>query len=530
MFCFFSKGLSGKSCILCQINANDMDRTKGNMTIEDVRNLVVNDEDKNLELKKSTGELKDGMHSACAFLNTQGGYLIFGVTPASLKIIGQEVTDNTKREIAHALVGLEPVPDVDVEYIDIPERPGFQLIVLHFEPYVWGDVPYTYYGRPYYRVESTTKIMPREMYHDRLRASNPRFFSWERLKASRIGIEDLNEQRVRGAVRLGVESGRMPSTAFTEPFEILLDKLELLTDGVPNNAAAALFGTNNYEYPQFRMRMARFRGTDKMEFIDNQRVDGNFFDLLDAGMAFFFKHLSLSGKIVGFYREEHLEVPSEALREALTNALCHRQLEKYNLTIGIAIYDDRIEIENPGILPPQLDLGAIRDSHISMPYNPIMADVLFKTTFLENWGTGLKRIVDACVKQNLPEPEWRMQQGFVVVTFRRPPYGAEPGTYPASTEQAGPKQGPSRAQAGPVYKPSSAYVEDVVKCIPDGNEYTLSEIMTFCAKRSKKKFRLNYLIPAIGDGAIDRKYPENHKHPYQKYRLTEKALSWKNGM
>ncbi len=72
-----------------------------------------------------------------------------------------------------------------------------------------------------------------------------------------------------------------------------------------------------------------------MEFIDNQRVDGNFFDLLDAGMSFFLKHLNMSGKIVGFTRQESLEIPATALRETLTNALCHRQWEKHNLTIGI---------------------------------------------------------------------------------------------------------------------------------------------------------------------------------------------------
>lgn len=70
--------------------------------------------------------------------------------------------------------------------------------------------------------------------------------------------------------------------------------------------------------------MARFRGTNKNEFIDNQRAYGNFFTLLDAGMAFFFKHISISGKIVGLMREEKLEIPAEALREALTNALYHR--------------------------------------------------------------------------------------------------------------------------------------------------------------------------------------------------------------
>ena len=88
------------------------------MTYEELEILIKNDEHRQLELKKTTGELKDGMHSACAFLNTEGGWLIFGVTPSSLKILGQEVTDNTQREIAQALSYLEPQVDVRVEYVD----------------------------------------------------------------------------------------------------------------------------------------------------------------------------------------------------------------------------------------------------------------------------------------------------------------------------------------------------------------------------------------------------------------------------
>ena len=88
------------------------------MTYEELEILIKNDEHHQLELKKTTGELKDGMHSACAFLNTEGGWLIFGVTPSSLKILGQEVTDNTQREIAQALSYLEPQVDVRVEYVD----------------------------------------------------------------------------------------------------------------------------------------------------------------------------------------------------------------------------------------------------------------------------------------------------------------------------------------------------------------------------------------------------------------------------
>ena len=134
------------------------------MTIDDIKTLIASDESRILELKKSTGELKDGMHSACAFLNTDGGWLIFGVAPTSLKVLGQQVTDNTRREIAQALSGLEPAQDVYVHYIDLPEaKNGEQVIAMHFDGWSWGNNPFTYHGCPYYKVESTTKQMPRDI-------------------------------------------------------------------------------------------------------------------------------------------------------------------------------------------------------------------------------------------------------------------------------------------------------------------------------------------------------------------------------
>ena len=134
------------------------------MTFENIQELIAKDEHRCLELKKTTGELQDGMHSACAFLNTDGGWLIFGVAPTSLKILGQQVTDNTQREIAQALASLYPAVEVKPEYIDVPGRPGDQLIVMHFDGWKWGQMPYTYRGCPYYKNESTTQIMPQEMY------------------------------------------------------------------------------------------------------------------------------------------------------------------------------------------------------------------------------------------------------------------------------------------------------------------------------------------------------------------------------
>ena len=98
------------------------------MTIDDIKQLIFDDETKHLELKKTTGELKDGMHTACAFLNTEGGWLIFGIAPTTLKIIGQDVTESTRRELAQALVGLEPAIDVSIEYVDVPDGKGILMV------------------------------------------------------------------------------------------------------------------------------------------------------------------------------------------------------------------------------------------------------------------------------------------------------------------------------------------------------------------------------------------------------------------
>ena len=493
------------------------------LTIEDIIKLVSGDETREVELKKTTGELKDAMHSACAFLNTDGGWLIFGVTPVSLKIVGQEVTENTRRELAQALAGLEPAVDVRVEYVDVPDRQGLQVIALYFDTWVWGKEPFTYHGRPYYRVESVTKVMPRDMYDERLRASKPHKFAWERQPAEGLKLEDLNQERIRGAVRLGVEMGRMSEMAFTEPLEKVLEKWRLLTDGVPNNAAAMLFTNDTCNYPQFILRLARFRGNDKNEFIDNQRVEGNFFVLLDAGMSFFFKHLSLSGKIVGFKREEHLEIPSEALREALINALCHRQYEKYNLTIGIAIYDDRIEIENPGMFPPQITLANIKEPHGSYPYNPLIADVLYKTSYLESWGSGVKRIVEACRKQNVPDPEWSMSGGFVTVTFRKSTQtSTQTNIIKDDRKELVLELVPELVQS--LSSQVKILIINLKEQEKSASELLLvPELVQSYSGKSPVYFKKQVIYPAMEQGLVAMLYPDKPKHPKQKYYLTEKG-------
>lgn len=104
----------------------------------------------------------------------------------------------------------------------------------------------------------------------------------------------MDENAILGAVREGIRNGRLPETTIREEIPVILKKFGLFHDGKLNNAAAVLFGKDLYGYPQCLVRMARFKGTTKEEFIDNQRAEGNIYELLDASMAFFFKHLSLS--------------------------------------------------------------------------------------------------------------------------------------------------------------------------------------------------------------------------------------------
>ena len=101
------------------------------MTIDDIKDLIKIDETRTVELKKTTGELKDGMHSLCAMLNSDGGYVIFGIAPKTLKIIGQMVSDKTRQEIAWELRKIEPCVNVAVEYVTVPDTDGQQVVVLH---------------------------------------------------------------------------------------------------------------------------------------------------------------------------------------------------------------------------------------------------------------------------------------------------------------------------------------------------------------------------------------------------------------
>ncbi len=366
-----------------------------------------------------------------------------------------------------------------------------------------GERPHTFHGCPYYKVESTIKIMPHDMYEERIRAHEPKAYSSENMTGEGVTLADMDEGKIRNGIRRGIDGGRIPEIALTEHIRDILSKWKLLKNGIPTNGAVLLFSKNIHEYPNFRLRMARFVGMDKNMFRDNQRAEGNFFELLQAGIDFCFKHLSLSGRITSksLEREEHLEVPIDALREALINALCHRRWEQHNLTISLAIYDDRIEIASPGQFPRQITPENIKEPHESFPHNLNVAEALFRMTYLENWGSGAKRIIDACRAQNVEDPTWSDHGGFITVTFKRP----FKGTTDSKNESLGGQDALSTPQ-----------VEMLIEKMGD-SYLTMKEIAELCGIKDLKYFRENYIARALEAGIIERLYPNQPTHPKQKY-------------
>ena len=175
------------------------------------------------------------------------------------------------------------------------------------------------------------------------------------------------------------------------------------------------------DFSLYLIKMARFRGvTETGEFIDNQMVHGNAFQIMKAANDFLMTHLP----VASFFDESKLEridkplLPVLAIREALSNAICHRDYSIHNAAITLAIFDDRMEIWNNGSLPSLLTVADLRKKHRSYPRNKKMARVFYLRRYVETWGTGTTKMIELCRRNNVPEPVFEEYSGGLSVTFK----------------------------------------------------------------------------------------------------------------
>lgn len=386
------------------------------VTLDELKKIVEN-ESIEMEFKSTTGEIKAACQTLCAFLNYQGGFVFIGVKNDG-RLVGQMVTDNTRLEIANELEKIEPSVRVKVDYVPITDDK--QIICLQVAEGL--HMPYVYDGKPYERIESSTRKMSQTRYNQLLSHQRQVNHSWERFDAEKYTVDDLDHNLVLGIIRKSVEKERLSEIAMREDIPTVLEKLELIENGRVKNAAVALFGKKFLpNYPQCHLKMARFKGTDRHEFMDNEFVYGNIFELIEQSSLFVKRHLPIAAKIVPgkLERVETPLIPLDAIREAMINAFCHRDYSVYGGSVKLAIYEDRMEVLNNGGLLPGVTLEKIKSGYSKLR-NPLIGDILFRCDYIEGWGRGIKEIFGECIKAGDPEPEFKCDEYDFQVTFRFP--------------------------------------------------------------------------------------------------------------
>ncbi|MFN6193525.1 MAG: ATP-binding protein, partial [Planctomycetota bacterium] len=380
-----------------------------------LRKLVQRGEGLHLECKRSTGEMREAMQTVCAFLNGGGGIVAIGVRPDGT-IEGQQVADQTLRDLAEAFDRFEPPCRVPFERLRLANRREVLLLVV--QPTAEA-IPFTYEGRPWKRVGSTTRKMSQEEYEQLLleRAHSRR--RWENQVADEVTIQDIDRDEVFRIVGIAASLGRIRGPVGRN-LPGVLDRLGLRKDGKLLRAAVVLFGkTFLPDYPQCELRLARFRGTDKEEFLDQRSVRGPAFQLLEEAEIFCQRHFPMPAKMVSgqMRRQEKPLIPIDALREILVNALIHRDYTIAGGAVSLAIFDDRVEVWSAGGFPRGITPESLSQEHLSVPRNPILADVFHRTGLIERWGRGTNRVVAMCKDAGIAPPSFREITGAAVVTF-----------------------------------------------------------------------------------------------------------------
>lgn len=490
------------------------------MNLEELCTLMAAGESERLEFKRSTGEDKEAAKVVCSMLNGNGGFVVFGITNAG-EIAGQEISAQTMERLVGELRRIEPPAYPDIE--TIPLEQGTCVIALRV---TGGGGPYTYDGRPYHRHGPTTSLMPRAEYERRLLERLHGIRRWENEPvAAGIDIVDLDADEIRRTVDNAVLQGRLDPPRSRDIASILRG-LGLVIDDQLLNAAIVLYGSSRRlqaYYPQCSIRMARFRGGDRLaEFTDNRQYWGHAFDLLRRAEAFLLDHVPVAGRVRSgrLEREDRPLYPPRATREALANALCHRDYAIPGGAVALAMYDDHLEIANPGALHFGLTPEKLFQPHESRPWNPIIAQVLYRAGIIERWGAGTLNILQWCREWDRPAPWYEERAGSVVIAFSSPKTSAAPSREMAANE--GRLGGRTTPQVLPQVSPQVA-LQVLAFCEQPRRSVEIQRRLNL---NDRKNFQNNYLTPLLDAGYLARTIPAHPRSSRQRYVTTEDGRQW----
>jgi ATP-dependent DNA helicase RecG len=363
---------------------------------------MTNKESQRVEYKQNWRD--DCLKVVSAFANSGGGVLFIGLddqgTPTGLKNIKKLLEDipNTIRNKLGILPSVELNRESKEEIIKITVTPS--------------SVPISYNGKYYLRSGSTTQELHGKDLADFLIKKTG--VTWDDAVEDRGDWELLNKSTIEDFKRYAVD--RIPSIVRETDLIPILQKLNLIDNQHLKRAVFLLFGKDpQWFYSHAVVKIGRFLTDTDIQTTDI--VKGNLFQQLESSLEILrTKYLQSKIKFEGIHRRDILEYPYEALREAIINALIHRDYWGFS-QIQIRIYPDKLIIMNAGSLPPEVPVEKLKTNHLSIPRNRLLAAVFYYAGFIEAWGRGTTMIVEKCVEQGLPEPDFKEEHGVMTVIF-----------------------------------------------------------------------------------------------------------------
>ncbi|NLZ30408.1 MAG: DUF4062 domain-containing protein [Methanomicrobiales archaeon] len=236
-------------------------------------------------------------------------------------------------------------------------------------------------------------------------------------------LKDLDPERMAWFTRTARATRRFPIAEGAPPDE-LLEHLNLIDEGYLTNAAILLFAKRPQRFlGSSEVKCAHYHGIEVAKPIPSYQIyKGTVFDLVDAAVDFVLSKIALSvgTREAGPQVPVRYEIPKEVIAEAIVNAVAHRDYTSAG-SVQVMLFADRLEIWNPGLLPPSLTLERLRQAHGSVPANPLLAEPMYLAGYIERMGTGTQDMIRRCAEAGLPEPEFTVNDGFRTI-IRRPPF------------------------------------------------------------------------------------------------------------
>jgi len=376
--------------------------------------FIAKKESENTEFKKSVGEWKEIVETVSAFSNTSGGKILVGMSNSG-KVIGVKIGKDTVEDLTNKIVtNTDPkvYPKISVEKVR-----GKSIIIIGVGKS--HNRPVLAFGRPFKRVGKSTVRMFKDEYENTILEKHKEKIQFDTQVCKSATWKDLEKEKVKQFLRTAKAERNFdvnPNVSLKEA----IGRLGLVSADKLLNTALLLFGKNPQKFfPQVRIRCARFKGTEGLDYIDMKILEGIIPELRENAMKFIMQHIRHGVFFDANRRYDKWEYPLRAVEEALNNALAHRDYFS-NAEIHLSIYDDRVEVWNPGELLPPLRPEDLKKEHKSIPRNKFLADKLFLIKYIEEWGRGTNRIVDEMKENKLPEPEFKNYSGGFAVTLIGP--------------------------------------------------------------------------------------------------------------